>query len=553
VPNRVPNTRLAKQSSADDAVLRVSSRRGTVRRVWLVSFLAFFLLGVGWALAMPYDGPPDELQHVVRAYGVADGQIYAGGANSPVRTVQSLSLPKGAGCFRWRADRSAACQPGPGANRAAERLPDVFPSGASGYDPSYYFLVGPAIHHWPTMKGILIARFLTAAEISAFLACAVAIAWSTARGRWLLGGLLVGVTPVVVNLMGAVNPAGVEIGAAVAFWVALLDLAGPGRPRRWVAVVAGCSGSVLAVSRGFGVGWLGVTVVVCALSLNRAKIKELWSGPDTAPVRWAAGAVALFSVAGVGWGLAAGANYHLTGTSTARMSTLDLVAQELWMRLPYYVDGTVRLTSYGDVQVPQMVGYLWLLFVGLFLLAGLVVGSLRARIQLGVVLAAGFGMLMSVDMNAVRQGIWFSQGRYALPVLVGAPMIGALALGEAGILDWARNVSLLRWMATLLLPLQFVALWATMIRFQIGFPVRGRLPLSPFGGRWVPVFGTWAPLLAFGCGMAILGAAAWRLSGTPFPERELEPEPEPSELLAQPEFAGSPDRPDSGLVQQARS
>jgi hypothetical protein len=511
VQDTVPRARAGTSNPAAEAMADAVSPCSAVRRVWVIGFLAFFLLGAGWSMAMPYDGPPDEMQHAVRAYGVIDGQVYAGSANMPVRTVQSLSLPKSAGCFRWKSTKTAACQPNPGANRAAERAVDIYNSGASGYDPSYYFLVGPVIHHWPTMKGIIIARLLTDAEISAFLASAVAIAWSTSRGRWLLGGILVGVTPVVVSLMGAVNPAGVEIGAAVAFWASLLDLSGPGRPRRWVAVVAGCSGTVLAVTRGFGVGWLCVALVVCALGLHRAKLRELWS---SVPVRWAAAAAALFSVAGVGWGLAAGANYHLTAATTSRSSTTELVAEEFWNRLPYYVDGTVRLTSYGDVPVPQMVGYMWLPFVGLFVLTGLVLGSVRARIQLLAVLAVAFGMLVSADVNAVRQGIWFSQGRYALPILVGVPMIGALVLGEAGVLTPARNVSLLRWMTVALLPLQLVALWVTMIRFQAGFPADGRLPLNPLAGRWHPVFGSLVPILVFCAGLAVLAAAAWRSART---------------------------------------
>ena len=81
-------------------------RGGSVRRVWLVSFLAFFLLGAGWALAMPYDGPPDELQHATRAYAVASGQIYAGPANAKVRTAKSL-VPRRAGSSCWAASGSA--------------------------------------------------------------------------------------------------------------------------------------------------------------------------------------------------------------------------------------------------------------------------------------------------------------------------------------------------------------------------------------------------------------------------------------------------------------
>src|SRR5690606_12966214 len=47
------------------------------RVAWLVSCLAFFLLGAGWAVALPADGTYDESQHLVRAYGVASGQVYS--------------------------------------------------------------------------------------------------------------------------------------------------------------------------------------------------------------------------------------------------------------------------------------------------------------------------------------------------------------------------------------------------------------------------------------------------------------------------------------------
>ena len=45
------------------------------RRTWVVAFLGMVLLGCAWAFATPYDGGPDEGDHIVRAYGVATGQI----------------------------------------------------------------------------------------------------------------------------------------------------------------------------------------------------------------------------------------------------------------------------------------------------------------------------------------------------------------------------------------------------------------------------------------------------------------------------------------------
>ena len=149
---------------------------GTVRTVWLVSFAGLFLLGAAWALAMPYDGPPDELQHATRAYGVASGQIYAGPANGKVTTAKSL-VPRRAGCFRWNTAITAHCQQTPGTDKEARHTRVAFKSGAAGYDPSYYLFVGPVLYLWPDMKGIVLARLATDALISALLASAAAVAW----------------------------------------------------------------------------------------------------------------------------------------------------------------------------------------------------------------------------------------------------------------------------------------------------------------------------------------------------------------------------------------
>ncbi len=484
---------------------RRAGGKDAARLVWVVTFVGFFLLGAAWSLAMPYDGPPDELQHVTRAYGVADGQIYAGKANAAVTTAKSL-VPKGFGCFRWNTAVTAKCQHTPGGNTAMHST-ESFPTGAAGYNPSYYLFVGPVLRLSPDMTGIVLARLLTDAEIAAFMACAMAIAWTSSRGRWMVIGIAVGITPVAVNLMGAVNPAGVEIGAALAFWAALLDLLGPGRARRWVVAVAIWSGVVFALTRGFGVGWLGATAVICAFGADREKLLELWR---LKAARWAAAAIVAACVLAGLWDLMAGANYDLTGTTPPHTSLSQVSLQEIWVRLPGYIDGTVRQTSYGDVPVPQAVSQIWFFFVGLIVLGGLWVGSVRTRIQILAIIVISFAMLMVTDINAVRQGFWFSQGRYALPLLVGAPMIGALALGRSRLFEGARGLSLLRWMVVCLLPLQLVALWTTMLRFQHGYPTSGKLPLDAFNGSWLPPLGPYLPVALMCLGIAVLAWCAWK-------------------------------------------
>jgi putative flippase GtrA len=479
-------------------------RIGTLHLVWAVSFTAFFLLGAAWALAMPYDGPPDELQHVTRAYGVAAGQIYAGHANGKVRTAKSL-VPHGAGCFRWNTTVTARCQQTPGADPMSRTKRVSVKSGAAGYDPSYYLFVGPILHLWPDMKGVILARLATDALISALLASAAAIAWNT-RNPWLIAGIAVSITPVVVNLMGAVNPAGVEIGAAVALWVSLLDLAEPKPARPLVVGVTLGSGSLLAVTRGFGVGWLAATLVICALGAGWARLRMLWR---TRGIKVAGAGVGCACAVALAWDAIAGANFDLTGASPPKTPLKQIVIQELWDRLPYYLDGTIRLTSYGDIPVPQTVSMLWFGVLGLIVLAGFWLGTLRARIQIAAATGISLFMLLATDINAVRQGFWFSQGRYALPLLVGAPLVASVHLGRCGVLTPDRARPLLRLMATTLLPLQLVALWTSMLRFQHGYPASGERPLNPLTGAWLPPLGPVLPLALMLAGLAVLAWGLW--------------------------------------------
>lgn len=494
------------QTTPSLAAHRVIARVGPVRLVWAVAFTAFFLLGAAWSLAMPYDGPADEMQHVTRAYGVLSGQIFAGASESKVYTAKSL-VPHGTACFRWNLQASAKCQQSPGANVAAEHEHTRYISGASGYDPSYYLLVGPVIKIWPTMKGIVLARLITDAEISALLASAVAVAWA-GRNQWLIVGIAVGVTPAVVNLMGAVNPAGVEIGAAIAFWVSLLELCRSGPVKKPVVALMFCSGALLAVTRGFGVGWLAAIVVVCLLTADREKLRALWRSWS---VRLALAGVGCACAVALAWDELAGPNFDLAGTTTApHTPPVQLAAQELWNRVPYYIDGMTRLTSYGDIPIPGVVSQIWLAFLGLILVGALWLGSLRAKIQIGAVIGVSFAMLMITDANAIRQGFFFSQGRYALPLLAGAPMIAAMELGRSNLLGAERARTLLRWMVVALLPLQFVALWVSMLRFEKGFPTDNVLPLSPLSGKWLPLFGPVVPLALMAFGLAVFAVCMWR-------------------------------------------
>ena len=99
-------------------------------RLWLLAFVGFWLLHAGWALATPLNGPPDELQHVIRAAGVMQGEIRAehiGWQNVPA------SLDRG-WCFPTKVTVPASCEREPGGDETIKQVPTT----ASLYNPVYY-------------------------------------------------------------------------------------------------------------------------------------------------------------------------------------------------------------------------------------------------------------------------------------------------------------------------------------------------------------------------------------------------------------------------------
>src|SRR5690242_13724915 len=112
----------------------------------------------GWAIAAPYNGTPDEIDHIIRAVGVVQGQV----APTPARAVRGSgayqTVPRGLvrdnTCWIFKPGVSAACAPGPG----SDRTPVVAGSGAGRYFPAYYALVGLPLRLWPGLPGLYLAR-----------------------------------------------------------------------------------------------------------------------------------------------------------------------------------------------------------------------------------------------------------------------------------------------------------------------------------------------------------------------------------------------------------
>ncbi len=119
--------------------------------------MGFFLMGAGWALALPINGTYDENQHLVRAYAVVEGSCFpavtgSDAAHLPSRDLRARAgfLPKNANCTWYpKPPKPASCQ----YEEHDTTLTDM-PSQAARYSPVYYALVGWPLLARPDLTGL---------------------------------------------------------------------------------------------------------------------------------------------------------------------------------------------------------------------------------------------------------------------------------------------------------------------------------------------------------------------------------------------------------------
>lgn len=522
------------------------------RRVWLISFLAFGLFGLAWALAMPYDGPADELQHVLRAWAVWSGQIHStNGLLTAPRSLMPHGLKISSSCFRWAHTISASCAATSGADAAQTHQMFQTQSNAVNYSPVYYAIAGWPIRIWPTFFGIVLSRLLTVLFMSAFIACAITVLSQLKHSRWLLAALLIVLTPTMVNLEGAVNPAGPEIVVGLALWAALIAMVDARRVTPGLVRLACVSAAFLAVFRSFGLEWMLLILGAAGIGLLRGMNRGQFWSLLRSPRRWfgwlwrVLGNRTLrrwlpLTLVGVVFGyfwdeLTGGTGNLSAGPAVGTLTTGQAYVNELWNRTTFYSNGFIAMTSYGDVPTPPIIFYVWFGVCTALVLLALAIGSQLDRLRIAGVILASYIILMFPDSETAPHGWFVSQGRYALPFIVGAPLLAARVLSEQNVLSGVHLRKVTRLIGLILLPIQLLMLYFTMIRFESG----GK-HLNVLHGKWLPPLGPEVPLLLCCAAIAVTGYLVLRMS---LPEAALD---EPLD-----ESSGGLDQPLGEVVPQA--
>jgi hypothetical protein len=483
--------------------------QGYLARRWVGSFLAFFLIFGAWALAAPYDGPADEVQHAIRAVGVVSGELMPtpavvidGQGNPGMGAYQNV--PQGlwnhAWCWGFAPQESAACAP-----ELSGGPITAVPSSAGRYNPFYYALVGWPLKLAPNWLGLVASRLVSAALSAALLACAFTILCRWSRHGLMLAGLLAATTPMLAHLAGAINPNGLEIAAGIALFAAGIPLLlGPvrGAVAPLIALI-GVSAALLVTLRSLGPVWLFFGLAALLIPGVRTSVSRLWRMPGARAwtiVVAAAGALSLLWIVVMRTGgvVTPPENLHDYSLSQAAMVYINNWGS--------YLSGMVGVAGWFDVSMPSPFYWTWISAAASLVILALIAGQRRDRWRALIIFIGGVvvpGILQVSQANTVG---FIIGGRYMLPVLVGLPLLGAFAL-EQHLLDGRRSRSMLKLFILLLLPAHLVLLTYSMVRWQQG--TQGS-HLNPFTGSWLPPSGPYLPVLLMLAGLVTLGWVSLR-------------------------------------------
>ena len=486
---------------------------------------AFLLFGVtaSWSLGVPLDASPDEPSHLVKAVAVALGELLGDvgpvpldrslpGAMTSVQIPSDYAQAAAGTCFALQPDVPASCQ----ATISADHAELVDASTAAGtYPPLYYWLVGLPSLVLPGGTGVYAMRLVSAAVTTAFFVWGLRALLSRGSRRITLWSVAVALTPMSLFLAGTINPNGLEIAAAFSVWGASLALfSGRSTATAWsLWLQLGFSAAVLVNIRALSPLWAAVAIGISAATASPLAIKTALRS------RWAVPVIVVVVAAtavGMSWTLRHGV--LLTGAnlwpeySDHTRAFLDIVG-----RSGDYYHQMIGNFGWLDTPAPPLTVVIWTIGLGALVALALAAPLLQARLTLVVLLLGVWAAPVFLQLpNAPNAGlVW--QGRYALPIAIGVPLVAGLVIGDPRAGGGRLDLRLARMAVPFLAVAEVVAFYWTMRRYSVGnsgafFTDRPEWS-SPLG--YLPAVGIHALLVSALCAMALVSTRGLR--GQPAP------------------------------------
>lgn len=405
---------------------------------WLFALLS--AASCAWSLVSPLMAGHDEGAHAIRGAAVARGQLLGRPAPEAwpeqptvfveVRAPEAYLLSEAMGCFNRRADQTPHCAPAFEGGRQLE--------GVVTYQfrsqPAYYAAVGWPSLLSPATAGVYGMRLVSAVAAAALLASALTAALEVRQRRLLALGVFIAITPEVLYLAGSINSNALEVAAAIALWSALVAMANlDSEPSRRQVARAGVALVILVGTRGLSPLFGCMILAVGVYLIGSARSKQLARRADVRG--WLCAAVLMIIVSLI---------YveYVRGRFPIERPGQGL--SEAFGNVGWYLRQGVGVFGSNDIPLPSPVYGTWAIIVMALLLATLLSARLRLAILVVGLAALGVGIQVTAEGLALPPIGFFWQGRYALPLLVGVPIIAAASLGSSGS-ALSRRVSWLWW------------------------------------------------------------------------------------------------------------
>lgn len=394
---------------------------------WWTVFGIAFLVGATWAFTIPPSGGPDEQAHLVKAAGVARGDLstevewrpgwFGLMPSTPVDVVTGYNygaLYDQLSCWSGVERQPSNCAP-PLAERTGR--PVTTDTYVGVYQPTYYAVVG-----WPTRflapaKGVYAARMAGVAIGAALVASALASARSL--GRSTLTGAVLALPPAVAFLASTVNPQGPEILAASAVWTTgLLALGQPDVDKR-VIVRLGAAAIVLMSARPTGVVLAALIAgALAVVAADREALRSLWRRRSA---RWAATFVIVaFAVNAIHVVANDALSTVIKKENTDTTSEILRSAADATPRLLTSQVGLLSWEGFVTLDLPRPLVQLWLVAVAALVVWALAAGTARQKLAVVALVIGWAAMPLAAALLNPEVG-W--QGRYGLPIGLGIPIV----------------------------------------------------------------------------------------------------------------------------------
>ena len=443
--------------------------RPTVRLPFLIA-AGVLLLQTAWILAIPPFRGIDEFDHAYRAASVAEGYWNPEltqpeeGRGDLIPVPRSTVVAAREICESYGYTSAATCRPG---SSAGDDLVWVA-SAAARYNPVFYWVIGAPAKAFPGAAGLYVMRIISALLCTAMIGLAT---WSLslwARTRWPVLALALGLTPVALYSTTVAAPNGFEMAAALCVWASVLGLAterGQDRHARALIVAATLGAVGLVTVRSLGPLWLAMIIGSTLPLLGTTGVKQLVS-KRRAALATATVVVGVGTVAASLWTLTARAN-ALEPNNVAG-SPLGAAAR----LVPLWVFQSIAAFPVRNERAPVLV-YACALFAFLgLLIAAFRVANRRGRLVLTAVCMVSLlvPFAFTVATYSTTGSIW--QGRYTLPVSIGAVLVSGWALDHASFWHRLLGPFLLAGFACLAIA-HTVSIVNVVLNEQAGSPLAG--------------------------------------------------------------------------------